>query len=334
MIKIFFLSLILLITEIYFLESYLSNAAKYSLWKIDFKQNSQRRAFKVINYLLTSGEKSIFMFGGSASREFYSSDINMTKALHSPFYNCATSNQTAYDSLKMQNLIKKNNIIIYGVHPKSLQDPAFGEHQIIDGIYFGGQYYKYPVKIYRKGIKNYLEDANISTIHKIFPITNSYIYLLKEYFKNHTLSDLNSFNLNDKIPIQYNYLNEPMPYEKLVKKLTKWQNESKITGKKHMLLNFKLIEKMILLSKEHQTTFILWELPFSPMIKKYFHNELTLYYQQIEILKKRYPNMIFISNKNFKPSKQNLFYDSIHLRPIGRTYYYQDTIDALTKVLR
>jgi hypothetical protein len=334
MIKIFFISLVFLIAEISFLESYLANAGKHSLWKIPFKLNSQRRAFKIVNNILTSTEKSVFVFGGSSSREFFASDKNITADIPYPFYNCATSNQTSYDSLKMQNLLAEGNIIIYGIHPKSLQDPAFGKQQIIDGVYFGGQYYKYPVKIYEKNLKNYLEDSNTSTIHKFFPVTNAYIYLLKEYIKNHSLKNLLKFKLNHTTPVQYNYLKEPMPYDKLEKKLTQWQKKSSQIGKEHLLLNFKLIEKMILLSKEHNTTFILWELPFSPIIDRYFNDKLTLYYQKIESLKKQYPDMIFISNKVFKPSKQNLFYDSIHLRPIGRKYYYEDTINTLKEVLK
>jgi len=334
MIKIFFISIVFLIAEISFLESYLSNAAKYSLWEFPFKFNSQRRAFKVVNNILISTEKGIFVFGGSSSREFFPSDGNVTAKIQYPFYNCATSNQTSYDSLKMQNLLSEGNTIIYGIHPKSLQDPAFGKEQIIDGIYFGGQYYKYPVTTYNQGLENYLVDANISTIHKFFPVTNAYIYLLKEYIKNHSLANITSFKLNTKIPKQYNYITKPMPYNKLEKKLTQWQEKSKKIGKEHLELNFKLIEKMILLSRQHKTKFILWELPFSPIIKKYFHNEITLYNQQINALRKQYPDVIFISNKTFKPSKQNLFYDSIHLRPIGRTYYYEDTIHRLKEVLK
>ena len=334
MIKIFLISLVFLITEISFLESYLANTGKHSLWKIPFKLNSQRRAFKVINNILTSTEKSVFVFGGSSSREFFASDKNITADIPYSFYNCATSNQTSYDSLKMQNLLTEGNIIIYGIHPKSLQDPAFGKQQIVDGVYFGGQYYKYPVKIYEEGLENYLEDSNTSTIHKFFPVTNAYIYLLKEYIKNHSLMNNTVLQLNNKIPKQYNYLKEPMPYAKLEKKLTQWQKKSKKIGKEYMLINFKLIEKMILLSKQHKTKFILWELPFSPIIDRYFNDKLTLYYQKIEELKKQYPNMIFISNRVFKPSKQNLYYDSIHLRPLGRAYYYEDTIHTLKEVLK
>ncbi len=334
MIKIFLLSLIFLITEVYFLETYLSNLAKEPLWKVDFKFNSQRRAFRVINNIFSAPNKSIFVFGGSSSREFFADDRNISIDLQQPFYNCSTSNQTSYDSLKMQNLLKKGDVIIYGLHPKSLQDPAFGKQQIVDGIYFGGQYYKYPVKVYNEGLDNYLLDTNISAIHKVFPVTHSYIYLLKEYIKNHTLKNIATFHFNEKIPKQYNYISEPMPYGKLEKKLIKWLKKSKNTRKEHMFLNFELIEKMLVLSKKHETTFVLWELPFSPIIDKYFHNDLTFYYQKIEDLKKQYPDMIFVSNTIFKPSKQYLYYDSIHLRPIGRLYYYEDTINALKRLLK
>ena len=333
MIRIIFLMIIFLFLEILVSNKFLDNLAlEYKLWYLNFPKDSQRRIFKII-YDIKHSSSGIFVFGGSASREFFLSDKNISKSLKMKFYNCAVSSETPFDSYKLQTLVKSNNIIIYGIHPKSLYDKSYDKEQIIKGHYFGGKFYKYPVFLSSyKVLKEYNVSNinNINFINRISPEFNTYIYLLKIYIKN-VLKNKQLFNSQE--PKQYYYLKSPLSLEKLNFKLDQYFNKNMKDRNKLLKLNLFIIEQMIKLANKKHNKFVLFELPFSPIIEERFKPYLQEYYKELNKLLKKYPNVIFISNKTLPVSKQNLFYDTIHLLPKGRKYYYKVTIKNLIKVI-
>jgi len=329
MIRIFIFTSIFFILELNFITNYLNILSQKNMWQINFKDDSQRRVFKVIQNILNAEYNSVFVFGGSASREFFLSDKYMTYTLGINFYNCAVSSQTPYESLKLQSIIQSNNIIIYGLHIKSLYDSSFDKQQIIDGYYFGGQYYKYPI-IYDNLFKY---DNNISFLNKLSPILNTYIYLWKEYKKEHRYIDMYNSILNIKLPKQYYYVKPAVSYNTLNSKLDKYFAKSQKGMKDRLLLNFSLIEKMIIQANKNENKFVLYELPFSPIIQERFKPYFKEYYKHLNILLKKYPDVIFISNKDFPFAKQKYFYDTIHLLPSGREYYKNSIIQNVKKVI-
>jgi len=336
MTRILVLAFLFFLAEVYLLETSLNKLYQKDLWTVNFKNDSQRRVFKIMQNIHRASVPSVFVFGGSASREFFTPDSNMTKTLGIPFYNCAVSSESAYDSLKLQTLVKPNSIIIYGLHPKSFYDHSFDYKQVTEGHYFGGAYYKYPlVSDYLNAHVNADANNSVSTLHRLSPILNTYIYLLKEYIKNHSFTYITSSNLpNKKEPRQYRYIIKPMNTQKLHQKLKKYFQKSIPHMQENLKLNFFLLENMAQLAIDKNNKFILFELPFSPIVQKKFNPYLPAYRQALDNLLKKYPNIIFIPNSTLPPAKQQLFFDTIHLLPAGRDYYYKATAKSLKQVIQ
>jgi len=335
MTRILVLAFLFFLAEVYLLETSLNKLYQKDLWTINFKSDSQRRVFKIMQSIHQAPVPSVFIFGGSASREFFTPDSNMTKTLGIPFYNCAVSSESAYDSLKLQTLVKPNSIIIYGLHPKSFYDPSFDRKQVIDGHYFGGAYYKYPHTLSYHETHITLDANNtVSTLNRLSPILNTYIYLLKEYIKNHSISNILDHTQNTKPPKQYYYLSKPMEQTKLKKKLDTYFQKAIPKMDENLKLNFSLLETMIQLAQKKENIFILFELPFSPLVEEHFKPYLPAYRQALDNLLKKYPNIMFIPNSTLPPAKQQLFFDTIHLLPTGRDYYYKETAKSLKQVIQ
>jgi len=337
LIRIIFFTIFFLFCEILIINKFLEDLAlKYKLWYLNIGDDSQRRVFKIIYDIKHLKDTNIFVFGGSASREFFVNDKNISKSLNVNFYNCAVSSETPFDSYKLQTLLKSSNIIIYAIHPKSLYDTDYNISQITKGCYFGGSYYKYPVFLKQNELKNFnITDNNINFINKLSPELNTYTYLGKIYLKNIIKKivknkDLKLFNFKE--PQRYYYINKPLNVDLLDKKLNNYFNKLKHT-EEILSLNIAVIEQMIKLANKKHNKFVLFELPFSPIIQQRFKPYLKEYYKELNKLLKKYPNVIFISNKTLPISKQNLFYDTIHLLPNGRKYYYKATLKNLKKVI-
>lgn len=331
MIRIILLSTIFLYLEFFGVASFLKHLDSFSgsLWKINFSSDDQRRVFKIIDKLQHIKDNSIVVFGGSATREFFVQDSNITKTLQQPFYNCATSSQTPFDSYKLQHLLATNNhIIMYGLHPKSVYDASYNIFQIQDGYFFGGKYLKYPIFLNNLKEEFKIDEKKINYIHRLSPELNVYNFLLKDYVKN-ILKTRHLLNYNE--PKQYYYQDEPLDLKIIENKLDDYF--LKIKRDNNLNLNFSIIEKMIQLAQKQKNRFVLFELPFSPIIEKRFQIYFTQYYDKIKNLLEKYPNLLYISNKNFLPSKQKLFFDTVHLLPDGRKYYYFNSISLLKRAI-
>jgi hypothetical protein len=152
--------------------------------------------------------------------------------------------------------------------------------------------------------------------------------------KKHSMKEIVFDSFTNKKPIQYRYLSKPLPITKIEQKLKNYFKKGQGKMIQNLDLNFALLEIMIENTLKKHSSFILFELPFSPIVKRKFKNYLPLYQKKLRTLLNKYPQITFVSISEVKKNPpQKLFYDTMHLLPEGRTYFYEDAVILLKKAI-
>jgi len=331
--KILFVSIVLFLLQLLVIDNYVDSLLTKSLWKVNFKSESQRRVFQLIENIKTNTSRNvIYAIGGSSVREFFMSDNLISKRIGHSFVNCGTSSQSPFDSLKLVSLMRPNQKAFYMLNMKSLYD--YDVDFPTDSHYSVGAKLMYPIWLEEKLVGDIIDKNKVDFSYKIMPKLNPYIYLSKLYIKNTIRDNKSFFQPNNETPKQYRYINKTsLSQYKLNLKMNEFIQKIETNKIKNIKLNFLIIERMIELSRNNKVSFYLVEQPFNPIFNKYFTKEdFDLYNTLLNNLQQKHDNVVLVRNNFFTKSDVAYYHDSIHLNDNGKKNYYEQTIKLLKKL--
>jgi hypothetical protein len=148
-------------------------------------------------------KKAIYIFGGSATREFFDREKNLNDVIKLSTYSrinmCATSSQGLVDTLRMiENIHTPHSIVILGISPKKFwsEDPSYVEMSYLTY----GKYLKYP--IHSETVDALYKESNFtsSASLKVFPsASNAFLY----FSKDHVLEEFKNIRHNGIKKLQF-----------------------------------------------------------------------------------------------------------------------------------